>query len=132
MVEASAGREAGDVLDENPGGGDVVDDLGDRGPEPAGVAGPEPGSGLAPRLAREPSSDEIHRAAPRSAVERGDVVPDRSLTQGLVRHPGHDNGRGEGFPLDCTNKTGSGDGEIDAELEAADPGAEREDVDGGR
>lgn len=129
--EPAAGRESGDVLEEHKGGGDLRDDSGEVRPEPPGIGGTEPGAGLRPRLARESASDEIHDAAPRSAVESGDVVPDRSLIQGLVRHPRHERRRGVGVPLDCTNKTGSWDGEADAELESGDAGAEGERVEPG-
>ena len=79
----------------------------------------------AERLARITRRDEIHRAAPRPAVEAGKVVPDRRLIQGLVFHPRHEDGRGEGVPLDVTHSTVSGLGQHKSEVEATGAGAER-------
>ena len=71
-------------------------------------------------LARSSASDAIHEATPRAAVEGAEIVPNRGLAQGLLRHPGHEAGRGEGFPLDVTNSAGGSiGGELDAEVEAS-------------
>jgi hypothetical protein len=99
-VGLSASKEPGHVLDKDEGGLDLSDDADDRGPDPSLVVSASPLAGDAPGLAREARRDEIHDATPRSAVERCKVVPDRSEIQGLVLHPGHEHGRGEGFPLD--------------------------------
>jgi hypothetical protein len=78
------------------------------------------------RLARIARSDDVHRAAPRAAVEGSNVVPDNSLIQDRVFHPRHENGRGEGVPLDVTHSTISGDGDGEPEVEPAGAGAEGE------
>lgn len=78
------------------------------------------------RLARIARKDDIHAAAPRSAVEACNIVPDRSRIQGRVFHPGHEDGRGVGFPLDVTHSLVSADGEVQAEIESAGTGAEGE------
>ena len=78
------------------------------------------------RLARIASSDDVHRAAPRAAVEGGNVVPDRRRIQGRVFHPRHEDGRGVGVPLDMTHSAISGACEVQSEVEPAGAGAERE------
>ena len=98
---------------------------GDVRPEVARIVGAPAPSGDAKWLARIARTDEIHRAAPRAAVEAGKVVPDRRLIQGLVLHPRHEDGRGEGVPLDITHSTVSGLGQHKSEIEASCAGAER-------
>ena len=92
-----------------------------------------PGVGRAPalsrdreRLARIASKDDVHAAAPVAAVEAGNIVPDRSPIQGLDFHPGHENGRRVGFPLDVTHSPISAEGEVQAKIESAGAGAQRE------
>jgi hypothetical protein len=48
------------------------------------------------------------------------------VIQGRVLHPGHEEGRGEGFPLDVTHSPVVVTGEDEPEVEPADAGAERE------
>jgi len=98
--------------------------------QPSVVALPLLFSGDRIRLARVARSDDIHNATPRSAVERGKVIPDRSVIQGLVRHPRHESGRTEGFPLNVTHTAGSGFCRFESELKPADAGAEGKHVDG--
>ncbi|GGO38235.1 hypothetical protein GCM10010991_35220 [Gemmobacter aquaticus] len=76
------------------------------------------------RLARIARSDDVHRAAPRAAVEGSNVVPDNRLTQGRVFHPRHESGCGEGLPFDMAHSTIAGDGDGKPEVEAACAGAE--------
>jgi len=116
----------GDVFQENKSGLDFPDDPGDMRPEMAWVAGAEAFAGDAERLARIARKDDVHRATPRAAVEGGKVVIDRSLIQGRVFHPGHEDGRGIGVPLDITHRTVFGFGDGEAEVEPAGAGAERE------
>ena len=78
------------------------------------------------RLARIARSDDVHRAAPRAAVEGGNIVPDRRRIQGRVFHPRHEDGRGVGVPLDVTHSTISWAREMQPEVEPAGAGAERE------
>jgi hypothetical protein len=80
-------------------------------------------TGEAERLARVATCNQIHRSTPCSSVERSQVRPDRSLIQRLVFHPGHENGRGEGVPLDVAHGSRPCG---QAEVDAADAGAERE------
>jgi hypothetical protein len=85
----------------------------------------------AERLARVARRDEIHDAAPASAVEGGKVRPDRSAIQGRVLHPRHEDGRCVGVALDVTHGAiPCAQRKVQSEVEAADSGAEGEAVDG--
>ncbi len=114
----------GDILEEHEGRLDLADDAGDMRPEVARV-----GRALAlardrERLARITRSDDVHRAAPRAAIEGSNVVPENSLIQGRVFHPRHESGCGVGFPFDMAHSTISGDGDGEPEIEPARAGAE--------
>lgn len=116
-------KVSGDVLAEDEGGGDFLDDLRDARPQVPLVSLSELLPCDAERLARVARSDEIHAAAPRSAVEGSEIVEDRSRIQLRVFHPRHEDGRGEGVPLDETHAaTPLGQSKVDS----ADAGAERE------
>jgi hypothetical protein len=131
-VEAS-NNESCDVLHEDVLRSNLANDASEVSPESAALAlDADPVPGVADVLTREAASDAINEAAPRSAVEGGNVVPDRSLLQGRVFHPGHDDCRGEGFPLDVTHSSGPGDGEAESEVEASSSAEERENVERGR
>ncbi len=77
-------------------------------------------------LTRVTCENRIHAATPASAIEGCNIVPDRSLIQGRVFHPGHYGGRGIGFPLDVAHSSISGTGDVQAEVESSGAGAERE------
>lgn len=114
----------GDVLQEHEGRLDLADDPGDMRPEVARVVRAPAFARDGERLARIARSDDVHRAAPRAAVEGSNVVPDNSLIQGRVFHPRHESGCGVGVPLDMAHSTISGDGEDKPEVEPARTGAE--------
>jgi hypothetical protein len=116
----------GDVLEEDEGRGDLADDPGDLRPEVARVVRAAHPAGGRERLARIARQQEVHAAAPRSAVEGSKVVPDNRVIQGRVLHPRHEHGRSEGFPLDVTQSAVPGTGESEPEIEPAGAGAERE------
>ena len=116
----------GDILEEDEGRLDLADDAGDMRPEVARVVRAPAFARDGERLARIARSDDVHRAAPWAAVERGNVVPDNSLIQGRVFHPRHESGCGEGFPFDMAHSTISGDGDGEPEVDATGAGAERE------
>jgi hypothetical protein len=118
-VEAEAEMSA-DVLEEYPLRPDLDDDPPDVRPEVALVARAKPLACGRERLAREARSEDIHASTPASAIEGFDVVPDRSLTQGLIRHPGHESGRSEGFPLDVTHSAIARLGDVQPEVETSD------------
>jgi len=116
----------GDILEEDEGRFDLADDAGDMGPEVARVIRTPALARDGERLARIARSDDVHRAAPRAAVEGSNVVPDNSLIQGRVFHPRHESGCGEGFPFDMAHSTISGDGDGEPEVETTCAGTERE------
>ena len=116
----------GDILEEDEGRLDLANDAGDMRPEVARVVGTPALARDGERLARIARSDDVHRAAPRTAVEGSNVVPDNSLIQGRVFHPRHESGCGEGFPFDMAHSTIPGDGEDKPEVETARAGAEGE------
>lgn len=78
-------------------------------------------------LAGDAAAEEIHST---SEVGGGELVQitreDRGRIQGLVFHPCQEDGRCEAVPLTETHQAGSGEGELDAALEPADPGADAE------
>jgi hypothetical protein len=116
----------GDILEEHEGRLDLTDDAGDMRPEVARVVRATALARDRERLARIARSDDVHRAAPRAAVEGGNIVPDNSLIQGRVFHPRHESGCGVGFPFDMAHSTISGDGDGEPEVETARAGAEGE------
>jgi hypothetical protein len=75
----------GDILEEDEGRFDLADDAGDMGPEVAWIVRAPAFARDRERLARIARSDDVHRAAPRAAIEGSNVVPDNSLIQGRVR-----------------------------------------------
>jgi hypothetical protein len=114
------------VLKEDPLGPDLSDDPGDVGPEVPRILGSAPQPGQTEGLAGIAGRDEMNAATPWAAVEGSKVAPDRRFTQGLVRHPGHESGRGVTFPLDETHSSVMGLGDVQTEVEACVAGAERE------
>ena len=116
----------GDILEEDEGRLGLADDAGDMGPEVARVVRAPAFARDGERLARIARSDDVHRAAPRAAVEGSNVVPDNSLIHGRVFHPRHESGCGVGFPFDMAHSTISGDGDGEPEVEPARAGAEGE------
>lgn len=116
----------GDILEKDEVRLGLGEDAGDMRPEVARIFRTPALARDRERLARIARSDDVHRAAPRAAVETGNVVPDRCRIQSLVFHPRHEDGRGEGIPLDVTHSTISGDGDGKPEIEPACAGAEGE------
>lgn len=116
----------GDILKKDEGRLDFADDAGDMWPEVAWVARSKALSSDGERLARIARSNDVHCAAPWSAVEAGNVVPDRRAIQGRVFHPRQDNGCGEGFPFDIAHSTISGQCDGEPEVDPACARAERE------
>lgn len=114
------------ILEEDEGRLDLVDDPGNMGPEMARVIRALSFACNRERLARIARSDDVHRAAPRAAVEGSNVVPDRRAIQGRVFHPRHESGCGEGFPFDMAHSSISGDGDSEPEVDAASSGTQRE------
>lgn len=116
----------GDVFEEHEGRLDLGDDAGDMRPKVARVVRPQPLARDGERLARIARSDDVHRAAPRAAVEGSNVVPDRRLIQGRVFHPRHESGCGVGFPFDMAHSSISVDGDGKPKVNAACAGTKGE------
>lgn len=124
----SEAQMIGDIFEENDRGIAFSDDAGDMGPQMARISFAETPSGNREWLARVARSEDIHEAAPWSAFEGGNVVPDRCRIQGLVCHPRHESGRCVGFPLDVTHSAISGTSDVESEIEPASAGAQGEAV----
>jgi hypothetical protein len=116
----------GDILEEDEGRLAFTDDAGDMGPEVAWIVCTPALARDGERLARIARSDDVHRAAPRAAIEGSNVVPDRRAIQGRVFHPRHESGCGVGFPFDMAHSSISGDGDSEPEVDAASSGTQRE------
>ena len=122
----SQGHMAFDVFEEAPFGIEFLGDSPDVRPEVAGIVFALAPAGEAEGLAGISGSEDMNLSAPRRAVEGGNVIPDRCFIQGLVVHPRHESGRREGFPLDVTNSSVGGFGNMEAEFKATDACAERD------
>ena len=118
----------GDVFEKDERGFDFADNAGDMRPEVPGVFGAEALTCQRERLARVARREDVHRAAPRSAVEGGNIIPDKCVIQGRVFHPRHEKGRGVGFPFDMAHSSISGQGEGEAKINATGSGTQREPV----
>lgn len=116
----------GDILEEDEGRLDLANDPRDMGPEVARVVRAPAFARDRERLARIARSDDVHRAAPRAAVEAGNIVPDRRWIQGRLFHPCHENGRGVGFPFDMAHSSIAGQSDGEPEVQPACTGTERE------
>ena len=116
----------GDILEEDEGRFDFADDAGDMGPEVARIVRTSALARDRKWLARIARSDDVHRAAPRAAIEGSNIVPDRRWVQGRIFHPRHESGCGEGFPFDIAHSTISEDGDDEPKVEPASAGAEGE------
>jgi hypothetical protein len=119
----SVAQMSGDVLAEDDLGLALPDDTGKVGPKVAGVVDAEPLAGVAERLARVTSSDDIHASTPRSSVERLDVTPDRRRIHGAVFHTRSQYRGSIGFPFDVTHDASRcADCKADTEFEPSNPG----------
>lgn len=112
-----------DILKEHERRSRFLDDPRNVGPQVALVQFPELLPGDREGLARVSRAYEIDSATPRTSAEGTQVRPDRSPIQGRVFHPGHETGRGIGFPLDVANTTAP---LAQADVDATDSGADRE------
>jgi hypothetical protein len=131
---AKAGRDLGksqidvpfDILGEDPAWRDLRDDARDMRPQVAGIGCPAPLTSEAEGLAWITGSDDMKAAAPWSAIKGCKIVPYRRRCQGRVIHPRHESGRCMGFALDVTHTAISGLGDVQAKVEPAISGAERQ------
>ena len=117
------GKEARHVFQERKSRSYLADNSGDIGPKPSIVFFSEPLSGNRHRLARKARCDDIHDSTKAFAIKGCDIVPDRRRIQGLFLHPGHENGRREGVPLNIGESSiGLAQGLFEAKLGASNPG----------
>jgi hypothetical protein len=124
-------EEVRDVLDEQPAGPGLDENAAEVGPQVALVAEAAAPAGDGVRLAGDARHDAIHAAAPAAACEGSSVRPDRRAIQGLRFHPGHEQGRGVGFPFDVADGASSGaevlQREMNADVEHSAAGSDGED-----
>jgi hypothetical protein len=116
----------GDILEKDEGRLDLGDDAGDMGPKVARVVRAPAFARDGERLARIARSDDVHRAAPRAAVEAGNVVPNWCIVEAAVAHSGNKDRCREGVPFTETDGSGGWQGDLEAEVEPARAGAEGE------
>lgn len=102
VVEATSQMTA-HVLAEEPPRAALFGDAEDVGPEVSRVVGSAALPGAGEGLAGVPAHHEIHRATPRSSVERAKVRPDRRRSQASFLHPRNKACGGIGFPLDSNH-----------------------------
>jgi hypothetical protein len=114
--------ETWDVFQDDDAGSNFIDHPEEVFPKPAFVFESSPLPGNAEGLAGDASSDAIHFAAPRLAVEIGKRSPDRSLIQGRVFHPRHEIGRCVTFPLNISDGAKSGPEDSESKLESSNSG----------
>jgi hypothetical protein len=119
-----------DVFEEDPFWLGLPNDSCHLGPEVAGILESSPLPARREGLAGITGREDMNSATPQAAVEGGKVTPDRSFSQGLVRHPGHESGRRMGFPLDVTYSSIPGLGDVDAEFEPSIACAECKPIEG--
>lgn len=113
-----------DILDEDASGADFADDARNLRPKVTRIGFPFTLSSMREGLAGIAGREDMNAVAPRAAVEGSQIVPYRCRSQGRVCHPRHESGRRVGFPLDVTNSSISGLGELEAEIETGISGAE--------
>ncbi len=120
-----------DVFTEHDAGLSLANDASDLGPKVSRIFLPSAATGETERLTRVSRSDAIHDSTPRAAVEGSEVAPDRCRIHGFVFHARRQDRGGESFPFDVTDDASrSACCEVNSEVEAADAGAEGEDVEG--
>jgi hypothetical protein len=112
-----------DVFKEHPFGGDFPRDAGDIRPEVARVVFAPAQPGEREGLAGITGSEDMNAATPRAAIEGFEIVPDRSSSQGRVRHPRHESGRGETVSLDIAHSSISGFRDVKSKIKSGDTGA---------
>ncbi len=115
-----------DVLAEHPFGSDFIDDAGDIRPQVSRILGSASIAAEAEWLAGVAGSDDMNAAAPRLAVERFKIVPDRRLCQGRVFHPRHESCCRMSFPLDESHSPISRLCDVQAKIKPAISGTEGE------
>lgn len=125
--ESAIGRkDAWDVLQQDSFRSHLANDPCHISPDESLVGHTESLAGETDGLAGKSRSDEIHRATPRSAVEGSNVIPDRSVIQGLVRNSRGDNGCREVAPLDVADGSDGRVSESQSEVDTGNTGTQAE------
>ena len=117
----------GDVFEEAPFRLHLDDNSGDVGPEMSGVGGSFLSAGDTEGLAGVSSSDTIHFATPRSAVEGSKIRPNRRRVHESFFHFRSQDFAAVSFPLDHTDDASIWDRQTEAEVESADSGTQGND-----
>lgn len=124
----------GDVLEADEPGLEVLDEIGDAGPEVALVFVGSLLAGDGEGLARVAASDAVHEATPRSRIEGSEITPHRREIQPPFFHARDQYSGCIGFPLDVTDRARSearsSESVVEAAVEPSDAGADGEDVEG--
>lgn len=120
----AAGREHPlDVFDKDEPRAGLHDDAPRVGPQVALIFFGEALAGETVRLTRDSANDAIHEATPLSAVEGGDIAPNRSLSQETLLHRCDQVRDGESFPLHEHDRASAWHCQLDPEVEPGASGA---------
>jgi hypothetical protein len=116
--------ETWDVFQDDDPGSNFIDHPEEVFPKPSLILESSSLPGCAEWSTRDASSDAIHFAAPRLAVEGREIVPDRRAIQGLLAHPRQESGRRVAFPLNESHGSVAGPEDSEAKLESSNPGTD--------
>lgn len=121
------------MLQEDVGRSHRTDEASNVGPQPPLVGRPAALAGGGMRLAGEAGREDRNAASKLLAWEGGEVVPDRRLIQGRIRHARAKERGGIGFPFAVSDgAVGVAEGQSEAEFESAAAGAQGQAGDAGR
>jgi hypothetical protein len=110
----------------------LIDHSKDLIDEPSIIAGSAALSGNAIGLAGISRSEAIHDSTKWARIEGSEIAhPDRARSQLLRFHASRQNRASVGFPFDQADCSSAWNSQLDSELEAADAGADPEDIEGG-
>ena len=124
------GDVPGDVFEEGPFGAAFADDVGDVGPEMAGIVGAAAFPGRAEGLAGISGEDGIKRTAEEAGVEAAQVGPDRGRGEVACALGGDEDGARPVLPFDESTGMIAGFGEHEAQIKASAACAEGQSVPG--
>ena len=117
----------GDVLKEAPSRLNCPNDVGDVGPEVAGIVGSELLAGNTERLTRVTANDSIHEAAPRARVEGLEIGPNRRVIQDSGAHRFDQYAGSRDFVLHVADCASASESAVNAEVESSSTAGETED-----
>jgi hypothetical protein len=114
--------ETWDVFQHEDSGSNFIDHPEEIVAKPSFVCESSTLAGQTEWLTRDTPSDARNAITPRLAVEGAEIVPDRSLIQGLLAHPRHEICRRITFPLNVTDGAKSGPEDSESEFKSANSG----------